>query len=314
MAVTNLSEKVQKNPAALLAILLVAHMIVLSLNRTPDRPGLDPGRRYLQVWLMTALMPFQWATAKVASGIGSTWNRYVSLKDARIENEQLRTERYALEAKLLELEEKQRLAEQLHEFGEWQANAKESVTLARVISRDANQWFGSVVIDKGTIAGVQRNQPVITRDGLVGRTISVGPLASRVLLLTDERHGAGAIVGQLADSRLLGVVKGKSDARCEIKFVESPEEIQTGELVLTSGQDGVYPRGLVIGRIRSAAGGTAGSSILEVEPAASLGKLDLVAVLGIKPDQFRGRVDDLVDAERKEDREKQDRAPMRNRR
>lgn len=288
-------------------------MIVVSLNRIPDRPGLDQGRRYLQVWLMTALTPVQWAAAKVASGIGSTWNRYVSLKDARIENEQLRNERYSLEAKVLELEEKQRLAGQVRGFGEWQANAKESVTLARVISRDANQWFGSVVIDKGSIAGVEKNQPVITRDGLVGRTISVGPLSSRVLLLTDERHGAGAIVGQLADSRLLGVVKGKSDARCEIKFVESPEEIHAGELVLTSGQDGVYPRGLVIGRIRNAAGSTAGTSILEVEPAASLGKLDLVAVLGIKPDQLRARVDDLLDAERK-DREKQDRAPGRKRR
>ena len=289
-------------------------MIVLSLNRIPDRPGLDPGRRFLEVWLMTALTPFQWATAKVTSGIGSTWNRYVSLKDARIENEQLRNEVYTLGAKLLESEEKQRLAEQLQGFDEWQTNAKESVTVARVIARDANQWFGSVVIDKGTIAGVQKNQPVITRDGLVGRIVSVGPLSSRVLLLTDERHGAGAIVGQLAESRLLGVVKGKSAARCEIKFVESPKEIQTGELVITSGQDGVYPRGLVIGRMRIAEGTTIASSILEIEPAANLEKLDLVAVLAVKPDEIRTRVDDLVNAERKEDREKQDRAPARNRR
>src|SRR5678816_3506190 len=100
-----LTERFQKNPTALLAILLIAHMIVLSLNRIPVQPGEEPGQRYFQVWLMTALTPLQWATGKVASGVGNTAKRYVSLKDARIENEQLRNQLSEQESKLVESQE-----------------------------------------------------------------------------------------------------------------------------------------------------------------------------------------------------------------
>lgn len=289
-------------------------MIVLSLNRIPAQPGEEPGQRYFQVWLMTALTPLQWATAKVASGVGNTAKRYVSLKDARIENEQLRNQLSEQESKLVESQEKLRLAEQLKGFSEWETNAKESVTIARVIARDADRWFASVVIDKGTIAGIQKYQPVITREGLVGRIVQVGPISSRVLLLTDERHGAGAIVGQLADSRLLGIVKGKGESRCEMKFVDSPEQVPTGELVLTSGQDGVYPRGLIIGRIRPVERKVGVGVTYEVETAASLAKLDMVSVLAVTPERVREQVEDLVKADRKDDKEKQDRAPARQRR
>lgn len=289
-------------------------MIVLSLNRIPVLPGEESGQRYFQVWLMTALTPLQWATAKVASGVGNTAKRYVSLKDARIENEQLRNQLSEQESKLVEIQEKLRLAEQLKGFGEWETNTKESVTIARVISRDADRWFASVVIDKGTIAGIQKYQPVITREGLVGRIVQVGPISSRVLLLTDERHGAGAIVGQLADARLLGIVKGKGESRCEMKFVDPPEQVPTGELVLTSGQDGVYPRGLIIGRIRPVERKVGGGVTYEVETAASLAKLDMVSVLAVTPERVREQVEDLVKADRKDDKEKQDRAPARQRR
>jgi rod shape-determining protein MreC len=308
-----LTERFQKNPTALLAILLIAHMIVLSLNRIPVQPGEETRQRYFQVWLMTALTPLQWATAKVASGVGNTARRYVSLKDARIENEQLRNQLSEQNSKLVDSQEKLRLAEQLKGFGEWETT-KDSVTIARVIARDADRWFASVVIDKGTIAGIQKNQPVITREGLVGRTVQVGPISSRVLLLTDERHGAGAIVGQLADSRLLGIIKGKGEARCEMKFVDPPEQVPTGELVLTSGQDGVYPRGLIIGRIKPVERKAGGGVTYEVETAASLAKLDMVSVLAVTSDKVREQVEDLMKADRKDDKEKQGRAPARQRR
>ena len=289
-------------------------MIVLSLNRFPGQPGEEPGQRYFQVWLMTALTPFQWVASKVASGVGNTAKRYVSLKDARIENEQLRNSLSEQESKLVDSQEKLRLAEQLRGFGEWETNTKESVTISRVIARDADRWFGSVVIDKGTLAGIQKNQPVMTREGLVGRIVQVGPISSRLLLLTDERHGAGAIIGQLAESRLLGIVKGKGESRCEMKFVDPPEQVPAGELVLTSGQDGIYPRGLIIGRIRPVERKLGAAVAYEVEPAANLGNLDLVSVLAVTADKVREQVDDLIKADRKDDKEKQDRTPARQRR
>ncbi|MBX3279856.1 MAG: rod shape-determining protein MreC, partial [Acidobacteria bacterium] len=307
--VAKITAKAQKNPTALLAILLVAHMMVVSLNRAPRR--LD-GVRYVQIWVMTALMPVQWAAAQVSTAISNGWNHYVALGDARAENDRLRSERAQLEAGLLEAREQIRLAEQLQALKEWQARAGYPAVQARVIARDASQWFNSVIIDRGTIAGVQKDQPVITPEGLVGRVIYAGPAAARVLLLTDERHGAGAIIGQLADTRVLGVIKGRNESRCEIRFFSSPDKIASGELVLTSGQDGLYPRGLVIGRILRPEGEASSQAAMEVEPAAPLDKLDLVAVMLIPPGEVRARAEDLIEAERR-DRVRQD-APVRRRR
>jgi rod shape-determining protein MreC len=301
--VAKITAKAQKNPTALLAILLVAHMMVVSLNRAPRR--LD-GVRYVQIWVMTALMPVQWAAAQVSTAISNGWNHYVALGDARAENDRLRSERAQLEASLLETREQIRLAEQ------WQTRAGYPVVQARVIARDASQWFNSVIIDRGTIAGVQKDQPVMTPEGLVGRVIYAGPAAARVLLLTDERHGAGAIIGQLADTRVLGVIKGRNESRCEIRFFSSPDKIASGELVLTSGQDGLYPRGLVIGKVLRPEGEASSQAAIEVEPAAPLDKLDLVAVMLIPPGEVRAMAEDLIEAERR-DRVRQN-APVRRRR
>jgi rod shape-determining protein MreC len=311
-AVLNLSAKAHKNPVALLAFLVAAHMIVVSLNRAPQH--ID-GRRYAQVWLMTALTPVQWATAEIASGVSRGWSHYLTLRDARVEAEQLRAEKEDLQSRLLGAQEQLRLADQLRAFSEWQTTQSYPATIARVIARDPSQWFGTVVIDRGTTSGVNKDHPVVTPEGLVGRVVDAGPISARVLLLTDERHGAGAIIGQLAESRLLGVIKGRNDERCEMKFVATPEQLQGDEIVLTSGQDGIYPRGLVIGRIRRAAGeGAASAAPIEVEPAAALSKLDLVAVLAVPMDQVRAPVSQLVEAEKKKEKDRQEKTPGRRHR
>ena len=139
--------------------------------------------------------------------------------------------------------------------------------------------------------------PVVTPEGLVGRVILALPLASRVLLLTDERHGAGAIIGQLVTSRLVGVVKGKNNTLCEMRFFAGADKVAAGEVVITSGQDGLYPRGLPIGTVRLTPGAPAAPAALEIEPAAPLNKLEMVAVLQVPKDQIRARVDELVQHE-----------------
>jgi cell shape-determining protein MreC len=160
--VFNLTAKAQKNPVALLAFLLIGHMIVVSLNRTPQNAD---GRRFAQVWLMTALTPIQWATAQISSGLRDGIGHYVALKDARLETEQLRAERAELQSKLIAAQEESRLARQIQALQQWQATQSYPMTLSRVIARDASQWFGTVVIDRGTTAGVSKDQPVVTADG-----------------------------------------------------------------------------------------------------------------------------------------------------
>jgi rod shape-determining protein MreC len=271
----------KNNPLRLLIILLVLHWLVVSFNPAPGQSG----RRYGQVWLMAILQPVQSVLAGGTSGVSQVWNNYFNLRGARAENERLRAEKAQLEAELIKAREQAKVGEQAGQLASPGAVSTAQSVVGRVIARDATQWFNTVVIDKGSLHGVGRNNPVVTVGGLVGRVIAVAPNASRALLITDERHGAGAVVGQLADSRLTGFVKGRGEYEIEMRVV-SPEneKIPAGELVITSGLDGLYPKGLVIGRV---AKDVESAQPIPVTPAAPLAKLDVVSVLLVTPDRLR---------------------------
>lgn len=279
-------DKAKKNPTWLLGLLLIAHLFVISLNRVPGQPSL----RYLQLVTMSGMMPFQWVASNSVGAIKNVWNSYVDLRGARSENEFLKTRRDQLEKEAAELRGKVAQSEQIRALAQ-AAISYEGVT-ARVIGRDANQWFNTVYIDRGSLAGIEKDQPVVTADGLVGRVIMTSPMASQVLLVTDERHGAGAVIAQTETTRWLGILEGKSKLLCDMRFIVPPEKLENGETVVTSGQDGLYPSGLVIGRVKSNGSVTA-PVLVEIEPAAKLGKLEFVSVLKVPSDQIRGPVDEI---------------------
>lgn len=299
-------DKAKRNPTWLLGVLLLAHLFAISLNRVPTEPGM----RYLQLVTMSGMMPFQWAATRSVGAVKGVWNEYFRLRDLSAENERLKAERAQLETKMVELHEKAKLFDQLTELKNWQvANSYAGVT-ARVIGRDANQWFNTIFIDAGSVSGVEKNQPVVTADGLVGRVITVSPLASQVLLITDERHGAGAaVIGQVAESRWVGIVEGKSQSLCQMRFIVLPDKLENGEQVITSGQDGIYPAGLLIGRV-NITGAIQAPQLVDIQPAAELSKLEVVTVLRIPPEKIAGPVEEL----KKEEKEKQDDAPSQRRR
>ena len=285
---------------------MAVHLIVVSLNRAPGQPDLW----ILQAVLTTITTPIQSVLANGIAGIKKGWTTYFSMRDARLENDQLRVDRAHLESQLIELREKVRLLEQVEELRKWQTDNKYDGVQARVVARDANKLFNTVVIDRGTSSGIAKDQPVVTAEGLVGRVINAWPVSAQVLLITDERHGAGAVIGQTEESRLLGVVRGQKDYFCEMRFIAPPEKIENGEQVVTSGQDGIYPKGLLIGRVKKTGGeSVVAPQVVAVEPAAPLGKLETVSVLSIQPDQIH-RAINLNKEENKEEK-KQDKAPDR---
>jgi rod shape-determining protein MreC len=292
-------DRAKKNPTWLLGILLVLHLIVVSFNRAPDRPELW----ILQAVLSTITTPAQSILANGIAGVKGLWSTYFSMRDARLENDKLRAERAQLETQLIEQREKVKLLEQVEALRKWQADSKYDGVQARVVARDANQLFNTVFIDKGSSSGIVKDQPVVTAEGLVGRVINALPFSSQVLLITDKRHGAGAIIGQTETNRLLGVVRGKSEYLCEMRFIAPPEKIENGEQVITSGQDGIYPKGLLIGRVKKPDGGSAvAPQVVEVEPAAPLGKLETVSVLAIQPNQIHRELDDVTNEEKKQEK------------
>jgi rod shape-determining protein MreC len=151
---------------------------------------------------------------------------------------------------------------------------------ARVIGLNPSPQFQSIRIDRGEDDGVRPGMPVVTPDGVVGQVVrSVGG-SSDVMLLTDPTSHIGALVQR---SRVRASVSGTGDGRrLSVGLVRREDDAQDGDVVVTAGADGVFPRGLLVGKLREVARPPAGMFLsARVEPAVELGKLEEVLIIPV---------------------------------
>ena len=245
----------------------------------------DSEQSVLRTWMMTAFAPVVRVGNTVFSSVGSTISSYIDVRHAREENidlrervDQLTFERNsALErAAELDLLRAQLALPTRPQYRELAAN---------VISRDASLWFRRLVIDRGSLHAVKRDMPVTTASGIVGRIISVGPNFAMVQVITDKHAGVGAM---LQTSRAMGEVRGLDNARVELKNISTTEKVEVGELIVTTGLDRIYPKGLLIGTVESI---EADSSTpwhkITVKPAAPVDRVEHVLVLLVEPKDLK---------------------------
>jgi rod shape-determining protein MreC len=156
---------------------------------------------------------------------------------------------------------------------------------ARIIGRDPSVWFDSSIVNRGSLDGVKLNMPVVTNGGLLGRVTAVGPLTSQVDLLTRDKSGIGAVVGEIAGSNALGVVVGSSKRDLvEMRYVPGSVEVQAGQAVYTTGQDGIYPAGLKVGEIIEIESGSATTPHrIVIRPSAGIDSMQEVGILLYEP-------------------------------
>jgi rod shape-determining protein MreC len=153
---------------------------------------------------------------------------------------------------------------------------------AQVISRDPSAWFNAVVINHGSSSGIKEGMPVVTPDGIVGRIIATSPWTSQIMLITDEKSAAGAVVGQLGTSNAFGAIRGLGSDKglIEMKYVSGLETVNVGEIVMTTGQDKIYPKGLKVGEVIEVIPGSATMAhTIRIKPSAKINSLSEVAVL-----------------------------------
>jgi rod shape-determining protein MreC len=179
------------------------------------------------------------------NGIAGLGGGYVFLVRAERENRRLAKElgNLRLENQITNelLSENERLREAL---GFKKLNPPSSVT-AQVIGRDSSPSSSTVTVNKGSLAGIDRDLAVITPDGVVGRVQAVLPGTARVQLLTDPGI---TIAVRVQRNREEGLLEGKLD-RCALKYVSFYVDVQEGDLLVTSGLDGIYPKGLPVARV-----------------------------------------------------------------
>jgi rod shape-determining protein MreC len=229
--------------------------------------------------------PFQWAASSVGNLVGGLFGGVGELRRASTENQQLRAQVEQMQNELRDTRQKAAEAERLEKLLQLNEQTKYNTVTAQVIARDPSLWFDSVTINKGRAAGVEINMPVVTSDGIVGRIVSTSPLSAQVMLITDEKSGAGAVAGQLGQSNAVGSIKGMGEnGLLDMRYVSGLEKVQLGDIVYTTGQDGIYPAGYAVGPVVAVRPGTATQAqVIHVRPSAGLDRLKEVVVLQYRP-------------------------------
>jgi rod shape-determining protein MreC len=271
-----------------------------------DARDLETRQRRLRVWAQTAASPFQNVSSKAGGATSNLFHQIVNFRGAAIENEELKDRLSKMESELRIARENTAENERLRALLGLKESSGYSNVPAQVIGRDASVWFNTITIDRGSASGITVNMPVVTGTGIVGRIITVGPLTSQVMLITDEKAGAGAVVGQLGQSSALGSIRGTGlRGLVEMRYVSGLEHVEVGDYVLTTGQDGIYPAGLNVGQVVDLKPGTATQAHqILIRPSARLDQLQDVAVLLYHPTQRPAPEQSLPNVDRAKNGEK----------
>jgi len=229
-----------------------------------------------QVLLLFA-SPFLKITSVAAGSATEVWRDYVDLRDLREENTRLHREVATLRRHLDQLEEQALETQRLQRLLGMREASQAQLLTARVVGKDVTNWFKTLLLDRGSLDGVRRNQAVLAPDGLVGRVVEVTPTLARIQLLTDPLNGVGGLVQR---TRVTGIVYGNLGAGARIRYLPLMADVAAGDLVVSSGMGGVYPKGIPIGWI-STVERRSGALFQEaaLQPTVDLGRLEEVLIL-----------------------------------
>ena len=281
MASSRTQKEIRQRAPVWLVMLLFANLVVMAI----DAKDSFTQQSVLKGGIQAVVSPAQRVTSWVGGTIGGFFRQLGDFGTTGAENDRLTRQLAATELELRKAQEAAAENERLRELLNLKEKTGYDQVAARVIARDGSVWFNTVTISRGSSAGIGLNMPVVTSGGIVGRVIAVSPVTAQVMLITDEKAAAGAIIGKLGESGALGSVRGLGNSGLvEMRYVSGLQKVSSGDYVLTTGQDGIYPPGLNVGEVVEVKQGTATQPHqIYIKPSARLDQLTEVAVLLYRP-------------------------------
>ncbi|QQS40705.1 MAG: rod shape-determining protein MreC [Acidobacteriota bacterium] len=260
----------------LMIVLLLANFVMMAYDARAENQD-----RVLRVWTQALARFVQSPVTYASSAVSGFYNSLVGMRTAQSENDTLKQRIQELEVRAQQTRELESENRRLRDLLDLKESADYDVLPAQIIGRDASVWFDTAIINRGSIDGVKLNMPVVVNGGLVGRVTAVSPLTSQIDLITRDKSGLGAVIGELGDSSALGVVRGTGESEVlEMKYVPGYVEVKEGDVIYTTGQDGIYPPGLKLGEVIEVRSGSATvPHQIKIRPGASISGLQEVAVL-----------------------------------
>ena len=262
---------IRQRTGYLFLAVIVGHIILISAQVNTRR-----GIPLLEAVTFGVFAEVQRGAAGLIGGTRGGWQHYFALQGVNSENDRLKQEVADLRIKL---QQERALAEQsraLQALLDLQSRTELSTMASAVIAGGASPEFRTMTIDKGTSGGVRPDMAVIAPAGVVGRVIMPSALASKVQLLIDRNAAAGVMDER---SRAQGVIVGTGTDRLRMEYVSSTADVKVGDTIVTSGIDGIYPKGFVVGQIESLERGAGEFSTIAVKPAVDFSTLEAVLVV-----------------------------------
>ena len=266
---------IRQRPGVILGAAILLHVVLISAQ-----VNTASGLPVLQVVTFGGFSEVQRATMALVDGGRGLWSGYVALRQVQEENAALKQELQTLQVRFQQEHAEAQRTDNLRQLLELRERANLDTVAAEVIAGPASVEFRTVTIDKGSSDGLGNDMAVISPAGVVGRVILPSRRASKVQLLIDRNAAAGALIER---TRVQGVVMGIGDGMLKMQYVPGTADVKTGDLVVTSGIDGIYPKGFVIGTVEHSDRGIGAYSEITVRPAADFARLEEVLIVRTPP-------------------------------
>ncbi|MBA7565529.1 Cell shape-determining protein MreC [subsurface metagenome] len=252
-------------------LILVAVFISFSLYfKSPEKTS------FFKKIVLEAAAPLGSAVNSALGSIGMTWKRYVLLVGLEEKNRELEGTVASLTWEVNDCREMSLECMRLRKLMDVKDDLGFPAVAARVVGRNRLSVFHTALIDKGTADGIEIGFPVVAAQGVAGRIIEVSWNVSKVLLLVDYNSNIDALVQR---NRCQGVLQGVGSG-CELKYVQRSEDVRVGDVVISSGLAGVFPRGLLLGKVAEVEKKEAGLfQRIKVHPTLDIAKLEEVLVI-----------------------------------
>jgi rod shape-determining protein MreC len=255
------------------SLLILAALVIISYSSS--RPVSDAG--YARKLLLEALWPLESLKNKAIKSLHESWSRYLFLVGLEKENRQLKKDIQVLENKLIQYREGYLKSLQLQSMLELREKFDERTVIAEVIDREYSSVFKSVLINKGTVDGLRAGLPVLSDQGIAGRITECSRNACRAMLVTDVNSKISVL---LQHNRTHGILQGVSGTRCRLKYIPKAEDVKTGDVVVSSGLGGIFPKGHVLGVVTVVDKKEGGLfQRIDVQPSVDFDKLEFVAII-----------------------------------
>lgn len=258
-------------------VLLATALIILSYNLKQESHA-----GFIRKIVLEVAAPIQNVMNASVKSIGDAWSRYIVLVGLEEENKNLKKKINDLKLQLALYHEGYLEAQRLRNLLALKDDHNYNFIAARIIGREQIALSKTILIDKGTAHGLDAGMPVLAGPGLIGRVIDVSWHAAKVLLLTDESSNIDAIVQR---NRTQGIIRGAGSRGYVLKYISKTQDVKEGDVIVSSGIGGVFPKGLMIGAVNHVDRLEAGLFLkIYVTPSIDFSKLEEVLVLASSDD------------------------------